>query len=168
MRAHGKFGRDDGFSLVEIMVVMAIMGLMAGAVVLAMPTSDDRLARALDGTRSYLVALSRTAVTTGRVVGLRFTDAGYTPLVMKAGEWQEDRSLVGRARAWDGATLVGLELDGAAISLEAKRGEALRPHVWFLPTGEAASFKLSLEVEGERGTLTGSGTGDIRVAANAG
>ncbi|WP_020400955.1 prepilin-type N-terminal cleavage/methylation domain-containing protein [Kordiimonas gwangyangensis] len=158
---------DKGFSLVEIMVVMAIMGLMASAVVLAMPSKDDRLERALSGTRSYMTALGRTAVTTGRAVGLRFDDSGYTPLVLKGGVWVADSTLVGRARTWDGASLVGVELDGAAVSLELKRGEVLRPHVWFLPTGEAASFKLSLEVEGERGSVQGSGTGAIEVVAHA-
>jgi general secretion pathway protein H len=158
---------DKGFSLVEIMVVMAIMGLMASAVVLAMPSKDDRLERALSGTRTYMTALGRTAVTTGRVVGLRFDDSGYTPLVLKGGEWVVDSTLVGRPRTWDGASLVGVELDGAGVSLELKRGETLRPHVWFLPTGEAASFKLSLEVEGERGSLQGSGTGAIEVVAHA-
>ncbi|WP_262689883.1 prepilin-type N-terminal cleavage/methylation domain-containing protein [Kordiimonas aestuarii] len=158
--------KDDGFSLVEIMVVMAIMGLMASAVVLSMPSGDDRLERALDGTRTYMSALSRTSVSTGRVLGLRFDEHGYTPLVLEAGTWKPDGALVGRGKAWADTTLVSVELDGARIDTAQKKGEALRPHIWFLPTGEVAAFKLSLMVDDRLGTVVSVGGHDFKVVAD--
>ncbi|WP_417450050.1 prepilin-type N-terminal cleavage/methylation domain-containing protein [Kordiimonas sp.] len=160
--------QDDGFSLVEIMVVMAIMGLMASAVVLMMPRADDRLIDALDGTRFYMMAMARTSVSTGRVLGLRFDDRGYTPLVLEAGLWRTDTALVGRGKAWNDAVLTAVELDGARVSLSQKTGDALMPHVWFLPTGEVAPFRLSLMVDGRTGALKGAGIGRFEVLANEG
>ena len=157
--------KDDGFSLVELMVVMAIMGLMAGAVVLMMPTSDTRLERDMARTQTYLTALSRSAISNGRALGVRFEDGGFTPLVLEEGVWHARPAMIGQGGVWDSATLGDIEVDGQKLGREATRGEA-RPHVWFLPTGEVAAFDVTLMVDGRLGHVKSAGDGSFKVSAN--
>jgi general secretion pathway protein H len=156
-----RFRKDDGFSLVELMVVMAIIGLMAGAVVLVMPRDDVRLERSLDHTRSYMTALARTAIASGRIVGLRLTPEGYRPLMLEDGKWQENPGVIGKGEDWGNLIAGPLTLDGAAVKIEAGIG---RPQVWFLPTGEVAAFELALALDGRMGKLKSLGNGCFEVA----
>ncbi len=157
--------KDDGFSLVELMVVMAIMGLMAGAVVLMMPTSDTRLERDMARTKTYLTALSRSAISSGRALGVRFEDGGFTSFVLEQGIWQSRPAMIGQGGTWDSASLSSFEVDGQKVALERKQGDG-RPHVWFLPTGEVAAFDVTLMVDGRQGHLKSAGNGSFEVSVN--
>lgn len=157
--------KNDGFSLVELMVVMAIMGLMAGAVVLMLPTGDTRLEQDMARTQTYLTALSRSAITNGRALGVRFEDKGYTPFVLEQGGWQPRPAMIGQGGQWDSASLVGVEVDGQKVGLERKQRD-LRPHAWFLPTGEVVAFDVTLMVEGRQGHLKSLGDGSFEVSVD--
>ncbi len=101
--AGARSGADDrGFTLVELMVVLAIMALAATAVVLTIPGEErgvrseaDRLAARLAGARDIAVIESRS-------VAVNFAPSGYGFERRVSGEWQP---LPGRAfaqRNWPG------------------------------------------------------------------
>ncbi|TNE66122.1 MAG: type II secretion system protein GspH [Alphaproteobacteria bacterium] len=152
---------DTGFSLVEVMVVVAIIGLMAGAVVMAIPSSDTRLERVAETTERAFVALSRESVLTGRVIGVRFDAEGFQTLAATDNGWQVDADVLKPdALRFGPASFAALEVAG--VEMEPKTGE-VTPHIWFLPTGEQPPFKLTLTLGDTEAVLTGSGDGRFKV-----
>jgi len=143
---------DKGFSLVEVMVVVAIIGLMTSAVVLALPGSDDRLRDTLGRTGRLMVALERQAVMTGQVMGVHFTERGMAVLELGDAGWVPTDAVVDAdAATFGNARLRALEVDGAAVDLQDTSRQA---HVFILPTGEKPSFSLTLVSGTQTGTIT--------------
>ena len=66
-----------GFTLVELMVVIAIIGVAAGAVLLSMPDPRPTLAVEAERFAARLTLAREEAVMTNRPVALRADAAGY-------------------------------------------------------------------------------------------
>ncbi|MEM1298114.1 MAG: prepilin-type N-terminal cleavage/methylation domain-containing protein [Pseudomonadota bacterium] len=82
---------DTGFTIIEMLVVLALFGILAGAVVLALP-GDRTSARAGVAAASWVSALQRamdTVLATDTSFGVRYRDDALT-LVERdnAGRWQ--------------------------------------------------------------------------------
>ncbi|WP_303718659.1 type II secretion system minor pseudopilin GspH [Brevundimonas naejangsanensis] len=100
-----------GFTLVELMVVIAIIGVAAGAVVLSMPDPRPTLAVEAERFAARLTLAREEAVMTNRPVALHFDAAGYgfesfdgaawTPLTgaLASTAWGEGAAVAGAARA---------------------------------------------------------------------
>lgn len=153
-------GRTDGFSLIEVLVVVTIMALMASVAVLVMPGKGS----ALDGTaadiRAALAALSRESVVSHRILGVRFGTAGYEMAELRPEGWHR---LTGKDSRGDispvslsAIRVAGSDVSGAA---SAGRNDIFRPHIWFLPTGEQPVYDLALSYAGETVHVRGAGKG---------
>ena len=152
---------DAGFSLVEMMVVVAIIGLMAGAVVLVMPSKERGLADSLQRTEQALIALSRQSVMTGRVYGARFSAGGFTTQVLTDDGWHEDATILKpEATRWNPLLLSALTVAGSDIDLSA---ETPVPHIWFLPTSETSEFQLRFDTVSGTGSIAANVAGKIKV-----
>ena len=143
---------DKGFSLVEVMVVVAIIGLMTSAVVLAMPSRDDRLLDTLSRTGRLMVAVERQAVITGQVMGVHFSDTGMDLLVLGDSGWvPSDATIDAGSASFGDARLMDLTVEGAAVDVA---DTDLQAHVYFLPTGEKPAFTLTLTSGAKKGSMT--------------
>ena len=92
----------NGFTLVELMVVLAIMALAATAVVLTIPGEERSVRSEADRLAARLAAARDVAVIEGRSVAVHFAPSGYGFERRVSGEWQP---LPGRAfeqRSWPG------------------------------------------------------------------
>jgi len=92
----------NGYTLVELMVVLAIMALAATAVVLTIPGEERTVRNEADRLAARLAAARDVAVIEGRSVAVNFAPSGYGFERRIAGEWQR---LPGRAfeqRNWPG------------------------------------------------------------------
>lgn len=92
----------NGFTLVELMVVLAIMALAATAVVLTIPGEERTVRSEADRLAARLAAARDVAVIEGRSVAVNFAPSGYGFERRISGEWQP---LPGRAfeqRNWPG------------------------------------------------------------------
>lgn len=90
----------SGFTLVELMVVLAIMALAATAVVLTIPGEERTVRSEADRLAARLAAARDIAVIEGRSVAVNFAPSGYGFERRIDGTWQP---LPGRAfeqRAW--------------------------------------------------------------------
>lgn len=153
---------ESGFSLVEMMVVVVIIGLMTSAVVLTLPSKNTELLQTAERTEKAMTLLSRRSVMTGEILGARFMANGFEVLKLSDNGWAvEGTILKPESQVWITARPVKLDVNNADIDFS---GETVNPHIWFLPTGEHPSFKLILASSGQRAEIFAVSSGIIKVA----
>lgn len=133
----------EGYSLVEILVVMMIVGLMTGAAFLTLRPDGDPVRTAADQLHLDLAQAETLAVTSGDFIGLSVQSDRYDFLVYRQGEWIP---LAGR-RGLSGRTLEGglrIRFAGQPVLTPA---DTSFPHYWFDPTG--ANEHALFEVRGD-------------------
>lgn len=129
---------ERGFTLVELMVVLAIMALAATAVVLTIPGEEQTVRSEADRLAGRLAAARDVAVIEGRSVAVDFAPSGYGFERRVEGAWQP---LPGRAfqqRSWPGGVrFVAGDGQGAARVLFDRVGTSSTPQAVVLTGGDA-------------------------------
>ena len=97
--------RDDGFSLVEILVALFIMALASAMVVMAMPSRPEQLNAEAEQFKAVLVQTMEQAITRGQARGIRVEDNSYTVYTRIAGRWVPAR---GETKALSGGVTINL------------------------------------------------------------
>ncbi|MCJ7421074.1 GspH/FimT family protein [Sphingomicrobium astaxanthinifaciens] len=94
-----------GFTLVELMVVLVLLGLAATAVVLTLRPADAARAEAVM-LAGRIAALRDEAILRGRPTGLSLSPTGFAFEQYRAGQWAplSSRRFDGRTRFADGVT----------------------------------------------------------------
>ncbi|MBA3050238.1 MAG: GspH/FimT family pseudopilin [Alphaproteobacteria bacterium] len=135
-----------GFTLVELLMVIAILGLAAGAVVLSMP--DPRPSVAADAER-FAARLSRAreeAILSNRPVAVEATATGYGFSVFDGAAWSALDAGPFGPETWTAGTT--LAPDGPV-------------RLVFDPTGAVEPAALTLTREGRSRTVTVDGAGEV-------
>ena len=143
----------NGFTLVELMIVLAIMALAATAVVLTIPGEERTVRSEADRLTARLAAARDIAVIEGRSVAVNFAPSGYGFERRISGEWQP---LPGRAfeqRNWPGdVRFAAGDGQGAARILFDRVGISPTPQAVVLTGGEAREIvRVSATGEVSRG-----------------
>jgi general secretion pathway protein H len=140
-------GSEKGFTLVELMVVLTIVGLMSAAVVLAIPDPRGGLVAEAETFAARVRAAGELAIMDNRAVALRLSGAGYSFERRDKGEWRPlAQRPFGEAR-W---------VEGTGVAAADNR-------VVFDATGLAEPLEVTLQRGGEQvGVSIGEG-GDVRV-----
>jgi general secretion pathway protein H len=143
----------NGFTLVELMIVLAIMALAATAVVLTIPGEERTVRSEADRLAARLAAARDVAVIEGRSVAVNFAPSGYGFERRIAGEWQP---LPGRAfeqRNWPGdVRFAAGDGQGAARILFDRVGISPTPQAVVLTGGDAREIvRVSATGEVRRG-----------------
>jgi len=144
LRRHSK-----GFTLLEILVVVVIIGVMATLAVLSIGnrTVDDRLATEARRLREVLALAADEAVLQGVELGFVQTPDGYEFVTLKDGKWvtlEEAGPL--RARELSEPFYLQLQIDGRPVA-PVRTGDAmqeLKPQIVLLSSGDATEFVLDL------------------------
>ena len=83
-------GKERGFTLVELMVVLVIVGLAAAAVMLAVPEAGGSLTGEADRFAARAKAARDTAILESRAVALQIGRGGYEVARRDGGAWRTE------------------------------------------------------------------------------
>ncbi len=163
-------GNNVGFTLVETLVVIVIIGLLASVVVLTIGQGGGLRAdaRAL---AARVKLLSQEAVVDGVPTGVLFTDEGYAFYGLRAGKWTElTGERVFARQAWRKGVIAEITRAANAADKDADgrtqgRAKKIVPTLVFDPTGVATPFKIFLRAEGENFIVASDEQGGVSVHA---
>ena len=172
-RHHSGLKSQRGFSLVEILVVLALAAMVAGIVVINAPPGRSDIRRTAERLAARLDFAAEDAVTEGALIGMRLGETGYSFYRYERGEWKEDVAPRLNAENFPADFSVAVTREAAAKKNEPeirrpddRRREdekIIRPDLRFLPTGETTPVTVVFKDRREswRVTLDGSGHVDV-------
>ena len=142
-----------GFTLIEIMMVVFIIGLASGVVIMSLPERASGLQQDALVLQRDVDALANRAVLTGVPHALAFNGRAYEGLARRSGEWVALRGVTREI-----STGVALRVEGAGE----RTGDTAR--IVFDPTGAPSGATLSVSALGERFdiALSNSAPGPVR------
>lgn len=146
---------EAGFTLVELMVVLVILGLMGTAVVMTVPDGRGEVRREAENLAGRFVRAREEALLTNRAVEVRLGGEGYDFRVLRRGAWTPLEEPPFEAHAWP---------EGLRAELEAAPG---RDAVRFDPTGSADPARVTLAQATQKMTVSVDVTGEVRLDAPA-
>lgn len=151
--------KEAGFTLVEILCVLALLGLTAGLVVLNLPKPAPPFRAEVQSVTTLLNLAARQSVIDGKSRGVDISN-GQLNILEYDGEWVSERQQ-------DFMDVYGLNLtvESQEIDLNAREKKQekadLPPLIYFDATGNVTPFRLSLEGREESFTLAPDARGRI-------
>ncbi len=142
--------RTSGFTLIEILVVMVIVGLLAAIAVVNLGGGQER--RQLENTVRELYLLMQTAseqaVVNNQELGLLVTDKGYRFVVYsdKEDNWAAQGERLFSPRSWPDWVVATAIIDNNLPRLASGEGVA-RPDIVFFSSGEITPFELDFTIK---------------------
>lgn len=157
-----------GLSLVELLVVMALLAMVAGIVVINAPPGRSDMRRTAERLAARLDFAAQEAVTSGAVLGASLGEDGYAFYRYERGEWAPETAAQIKGELFPAAFSIAVETEEPAKKNEPEESQretekTVRPAFRFLPTGETTpvTIVLSDRREAWRVTLDGSGHVDV-------
>ena len=143
--------KEAGFTLVEVLCVLALLGLTAGLVVLNLPKPAPPFRGEVQSVTTLLNLAARQSVIDGKSRGIDIS-TGRLDILEYDGEWVSDRQ-----QDFQDVYNMALVVGGVEIDLKArekkKEKSDLPPLIYFDATGNVTPFSLSLEGREESFTL---------------
>lgn len=149
--------QDSGFTLVEVLCVLALLGLTAGLVVLNLPRPTPPLKTEVLGAATLLNLAARQSVIDGKSRGVDFTTEGLE-IYRYDGDWVSEEK-----REFSYISRINISIENQEVDLvgrtkkkeqsEDSEEDDIAPLIHFDATGNVTLFKLSLDGIEESFTL---------------
>jgi len=151
--------RQQGFTLLEVLVVLVIIGVVIGFAVLSVDTRPEELRREGNRIASLLELTSEEAVMNGREYRLVLHRHAYSFELLQDNKWRKSEDELLRARQLPDGMALELRLEDQPQQLsDAEAPAPTEPVALFLlSSGEISPFEL---------TVTDAGTGKITVSSD--
>ena len=145
-------GNAVGFTLIEVLVVVAIAGILVALAAVNLFPGDAQVARREAGTVALAIEHARDAAWFGgRPTAVTFTEGRMREWRFSGAAWEPD---TGRDRALSGEVRVtGLFVDGTSLPATER--------LVFMPDGLGIPFKVALEVRGLPWAVEGDAAGAV-------
>jgi general secretion pathway protein H len=144
--------RESGFTLIELMIVITIIGLASAAVVLAMPDPRGRLRDEAERFAGRARAAHDSAIVDAQPVSVWVSSGGYGFDRRKHGAWQPIGEKPFQVERWNKGTIATVATG------------AVRDRIMFDSTGLADHpFDVRLTRDGETATVLVGTDGSIRI-----
>lgn len=176
-RATAPGGRPHGFTLIEMMVVLIIVGVIVSLGMVRLTTDDDAAHARREAERlGALLHLARDeAIVRARSMGLRLAPDGYRFVLYDNGQWRglESDPVFRERRLPDHLRLTVVGVSSVAASGRPSSGNTRDtseppPQVVFTPGGEATPFEVSIAGPDGRGAQRVHGESMGRFTIEAG
>lgn len=149
--------KQSGFTLIEVLAVLFIIAMMAGAVVMSLPPKQDPLYEQGKTLATRIGLAAQTGLIEQQAMGVSFTKKGYTILKYTDQAWEiiEEFEFEG-----DRAPDLELRENEAPVDLEqAEKSEI--PVIRYDTTGLGTAFELYLTSGSSGFVITGAIDGTI-------
>lgn len=152
--------RRNGFTLIEIMIVMMVMSLLATAVVLTADTGRRGVAGDVTRLASRIAAARETAIVSARPVGIWISRSGYGFDFRSDGAWMPANRKPFDTVDWPaGTTLAADGLAGRQAALSGGRMRLVFDNLG-LPD---APMSLRIDRDSHSAQLAVAANGDVKV-----
>jgi general secretion pathway protein H len=145
---------NRGFTLLEILVVVAITGIVIALAAVNLLPSDNEIARRESGNVALAIEGARDAAWFGgRPMSVTFEEGGVKAWRYSGGEWRADTA---RSRNVDASLrITSIYLDGQPL--------AAGDRLIFMPDGLGIPFRVAVEMRGLPWAVEGDAAGAIRL-----
>ncbi len=140
--------RESGFTLVELLVVVFILGLMSGVVVMSMPESKTSRRQQEENLIAAIGLLPRESIALGEAISWTHAEGQNFYEVYRSGEWVSHNS-ISKKLVLSGQT-PDLTVSVSTIGLETQRNNLqddqieAEPSIIFFPTGEVTPADIKI------------------------
>jgi len=159
--------RTQGFSLLEILVVLVIIGIVVSMTTLSLGNNAARQVELeAERLRALIELAKEEALFDAEELGISFWRNGYTFYRMDNQQWTPvsgDAEL--RPRTLSEGLSIALELEGLDAELAPMPRERQRPQVFILSSGEVTPFKAEIGIGDIYVILTADALGNLAFAA---
>lgn len=152
MRVIPRSALQGGFTLIEMMMVLLIIGLMSSAVLLTVPDKEPTAKAFTENMVRELNLAAQTSLLSGQPAALGLTRDGYGIYAFRGERWAAPPLV-----RWPENTSVRFAKNNLLLELPV----SLVPLLVFEPTGQSDVFNLTLTQSGKVYALHSAGDGRI-------
>ncbi|PHR61342.1 MAG: type II secretion system protein GspH [Robiginitomaculum sp.] len=156
--------KQAGFTLVEVMVVLLIMGVMAGMVIMNLPPQKDPALVIGEKLMSRLRIAAQSSMVENRSFGVKLDESGYSIVSYENNEWLE---ISRHEFELERKPILSLSRNEEVLNLATLKKQNI-PVIRYDSTGLATPFTLSIETQTLRFQIEGAVDGGVTMTRGVG